>query len=253
MRDHLLRLEPRIDLVATAGAIAVIPLVFVEQSASDPGVLGVAAGVNWLIWIVFLADALAKGFVHGPSWLRTRWAWLEIAVVVLSFPLLGEMLASLRLARLARFGRLVRATRIVRLAVVGLRLVQGMKRILDPRALPFVSLSVLLIVALGAATEYLVDFGPHQSKGFGDSLWWAVATVTTVGYGDVAPATTAGRLVAVAVMIIGIAFTSLLTAQIAAYLVREEATPEAVELKRLQQQVDAIAEAVERIERRLGR
>lgn len=251
MRTALMRLEPKIDLAATASAIAVLPLIFVEQSATDTATLRVAMLANWLIWLIFLADVAIKWSVFGRTWLRTGLAWFEIAIVVLSFPLLGELLASLRLARLSRVGRLARTTRLLRFSFAGLRALQGLKRILDPRALPFVSLSVLLIVALGAATEYLVEFGPHQDRGFGDSLWWAVSTVTTVGYGDIAPSTFAGRLVAVAVMVIGIAFTSLLTAQIAAYLVREEAAAESDELTSLKQDVDRLATALERIEARL--
>jgi voltage-gated potassium channel len=61
----------------------------------------------------------------------------------------------------------------------------------------------------------------------GDALWWAVVTVTTVGYGDITPKTAMGRLVAFGVMLVGISFVSILTANIAAFFV--EARQEGVE------------------------
>jgi voltage-gated potassium channel len=54
---------------------------------------------------------------------------------------------------------------------------------------------------------------------YGTALWWAMATVTTVGYGDTVPTTPEGRGVAVLLMLVGIAFFSWVTANIAAFLV----------------------------------
>jgi voltage-gated potassium channel Kch len=58
-------------------------------------------------------------------------------------------------------------------------------------------------------------------KTAGDALWWAIVTVTTVGYGDVSPATAEGRLIAVALMLIGIGVISALTATIASFFVED--------------------------------
>lgn len=55
----------------------------------------------------------------------------------------------------------------------------------------------------------------------GDALWWAATTVTTVGYGDRYPVTTQGRLIAVALMVVGIAMVGAITASVAAWLVSQ--------------------------------
>lgn len=66
---------------------------------------------------------------------------------------------------------------------------------------------------------------------FGDAVWWAVATITTAGYGDMYPVTTLGRVVAAALMMSGIAVLGVVTASIASWLVQrvEESTGAAVE------------------------
>lgn len=65
---------------------------------------------------------------------------------------------------------------------------------------------------------------------FGDALWWATTTVTTVGYGDRYPVTTPGRFIAVVLMLVGIAVVGTVTGSVAAWLVtnvkREEQTPQ---------------------------
>jgi voltage-gated potassium channel len=55
---------------------------------------------------------------------------------------------------------------------------------------------------------------------FGDGLWWAISTVTTVGYGDRYPTTTEGRFLAVVLMIMGISLVGVITASVAAWFVR---------------------------------
>ena len=57
-------------------------------------------------------------------------------------------------------------------------------------------------------------------KTFGDGLWWAVTTVTTVGYGDRFPTTTEGRILAVMLMLVGISLVGVITASVASWFVR---------------------------------
>jgi voltage-gated potassium channel len=61
---------------------------------------------------------------------------------------------------------------------------------------------------------------------FGDALWWAATTVTTVGYGDRFPVTGQGRLIAVALMVMGIATVGAVTASIATWMVTQDKTEE---------------------------
>ena len=77
-----------------------------------------------------------------------------------------------------------------------------------------ISLITLFITVIAGVAMHWADKSNFGSPGEG--LWWAVQTVTTVGYGDRLPNNTAGKLVAVVVMLTGIAFISVLTASIAA-------------------------------------
>jgi Ion channel len=63
---------------------------------------------------------------------------------------------------------------------------------------------------------------PQTVKGgYGDGIWWAIVTASTVGYGDISPSTPAGRLIAVALMLVGIGLMSTLAASITAHFVQE--------------------------------
>ena len=64
--------------------------------------------------------------------------------------------------------------------------------------------------------------GRHGS--FFDALWWSTATITTVGYGDVFPITTAGRIVGGVTMVVGISTFAVVTAKVAEWLVRGDRT-----------------------------
>ena len=81
-----------------------------------------------------------------------------------------------------------------------------------------------LVVAFGVIM-WLVDKKDFPTVGLG--LWWAVSTVTTVGYGDVVPTTTGGRFVATGLMIIGFASLSLLTGIVASLLVSRQTAAQA--------------------------
>lgn len=81
---------------------------------------------------------------------------------------------------------------------------------------------------------------------FADAVWWALTTITTVGYGDTYPVTALGRGVAVFLMIAGIALFGLLTANVAAFFVEEDAAD------RTQAELAQINQRIERIEQLLA-
>jgi voltage-gated potassium channel Kch len=93
---------------------------------------------------------------------------------------------------------------------------------------------------------------PHSFPNIGLGLWWAIQTTTTVGYGDLVPASVAGRLIAAFVMVVGIAFITVSTAAItsafleAARRRRDSATddPVVAEMRELRQQMTALTAEV---------
>jgi voltage-gated potassium channel len=79
-----------------------------------------------------------------------------------------------------------------------------------------VTLSTLFVL-VAALLERLIE--PHTFDDYGEACWWAVQTVSTVGYGDITPQTAAGRAVASAVMIFGMAFVPAVTSIVVAILI----------------------------------
>jgi hypothetical protein len=89
-----------------------------------------------------------------------------------------------------------------------------------------------------------------------DALWWAIVTVTTVGYGDRFPVTGGGRTVAVILMLVGIGLIGVLTATVASVFIKEHTDANKEEFKKghadLGQQLSVISDRLADVERRLG-
>jgi voltage-gated potassium channel len=85
-----------------------------------------------------------------------------------------------------------------------------------------VVLTSILLAYIAAVQITITERGVEGSniKGFSDGIWWAVTTVTTVGYGDRFPTTSLGRLLAVGLMLVGISLMGVITASVAAWFVQ---------------------------------
>ena len=108
-------------------------------------------------------------------------------------------------------GAAIRSLRLIRL----FRLVQLFFRTLkffEGRRILYIIVFSAMAVTLGAVAEYLVESTDPEAKitDIGDAFWWAIVTVTTVGYGDLYPVTPGGKIVASIMMIIGIAILGVL-------------------------------------------
>jgi voltage-gated potassium channel len=82
-----------------------------------------------------------------------------------------------------------------------------------------VALFWVAVVAISSLGMYLAESAVNPNvKSIFDALWWAIVTITTVGYGDVSPVTSEGRLAAGVLMVLGIVLFSTLTAAITSAL-----------------------------------
>ncbi|MGZ4381713.1 MAG: potassium channel family protein [Gaiellaceae bacterium] len=123
------------------------------------------------------------------------------------------------------------------------------KRARSPRGAAVIIAVVTTTLTVGAGLLMtIVDHKEFGSVGVG--LWWAVQTVTTVGYGDHVPADVVGRLLASAVMLIGIGFVTVITAAITSAFVaqaREErgTAPPSDQLAAIADQLDRIEKALD--------
>lgn len=211
-RRALERFQRATELPLLLLAIAMLPLLIVPLLVDLPSAVEAAfVAVDWFIWAAFAFEYVTR-LVLTPDRRRfVRREWPDLLIVVLPF------LRPLRVVRSARALRLLRLARLV--AVLG-EVGQEGKRLLVRHQLHY-ALLVVVIVILGAASLALVVEEGHGGtiQSFGDALWWAVTTVTTVGYGDTYPVTPAGRGIAAFLMVTGIALFGLLTANITTFFV----------------------------------
>ena len=206
--------EPAV-LVAT---LAMIPVLIIERDAASAGWQTFAQVANWVIWAVFAAELASVLVVAPRKRAALRAHWLDTAIVIVSVPFYGRLLSSLRLIRLARLMRLARA------AVIIGRSLQAERRLTSTNVFRFAALGTVFLTVLAGAVQSTID--THDFKTFWDGIWWAVVTVTTVGYGDVYPTSDAGRIVAIIVMLVGVGFLAVLTATIASFFVKEDRSDE---------------------------
>jgi voltage-gated potassium channel len=126
-------------------------------------------------------------------------------------------------------------------------------------AASLITVATALVVLASGALMRLLDHSEYPT--FGRGLWWAMQTVTTVGYGDVTPEKTSGRIVAALVMLWGIAFVSILVAAITSSFVaratreRDKSAAREHETEHDQEQArfDELVARLDRLEQALSR
>jgi voltage-gated potassium channel len=213
------RWRPRLDFFVILAALATIPIVILQE---EPVEHVAVIAIDWSIWFIFLVDLLFGLVTSERRLAHLRHHWLGLAVVVLSFPLLPDLLAYIRVTRVVR---LLRVIRVLSVAGRGLRAMQSS---LANQSLMYVSGLTLLFTVSAAALMTVIE----KEWGFFDSLWWAIVTVTTVGYGDIAPASPMGRLLAVVLMLCGLGLLSTLAATISTYFIGDDSRKDLLEIEK---------------------
>ena len=217
-RERFERVERATDLPLALLALLIVPALILEDRADSAALRQVAHGLNWLVWLAFVAEYVGKLLIAPSRRGYVRRAWFDLLIIVLSPPfLVSDALQGFRAVRVVR---LLRFVRVGAVAAIGLReAAQGFRH----RKFHYVVLLTAVVLALGALGIFAVERGQNNNiQSVGDAFWWAVVTTTTVGYGDVSPVTPEGRLIAVALMIVGIGFLGIMTATITSFFLDPE-------------------------------
>ena len=121
---------------------------------------------------------------------------------------------------------------------------RSVRRIANSRSLTLgLSLTFVGLAFIGAIVMRIAD--PDNFPSLGLATWWALQTVTTVGYGDVVPTTDAGRVIGGIEMVIGISFIAFLTAGVTSTVIqRANAKSQAVERAHAERDANAILDAL---------
>jgi voltage-gated potassium channel len=189
------------ELTFAALAIIYVVLGFAADDAPadlQPTLFAVDVTITTIFVVEFATRIYAsrdrRGYLRGH--------WVDLVALVPFGAIRG-----LRIARLLRLLRLVRAF-------------AGVNRALGHRGLGTLLIAWIGVMFITSAGVYFAERGVNDSiRSPLDAVWWGIETLTTVGYGDVAPVTPEGRLAASALMLMGIGLFGIITATVTSYMV----------------------------------
>ncbi|MCL0100628.1 ion transporter [Peptococcaceae bacterium] len=190
-------------------AVTVFREIFTPISSYE---LKIHAYINKAVLIIFAVDyfvrlAVAKDKKH---FIKTH---IPELIAIIPFESIFQ------LARLVRLVYLIRLIRLFRAIIIFKKYYKTVVSLFQTNNLHYVTIATIAIALLGAVGIQHFERDTGNIKNFGDALWWSVVTITTVGYGDISPVTTYGRILAAFLMITGIGFLGMLTGTIATYFV----------------------------------
>ena len=188
--------------------------------------------IDLLLWGVFVVDYGWQFFLSKGKW---RFIIENIFDLLAILPLnaIFTVFRLGRIFRLARLTKLLKLTRLLRIVGLTGKLEKKVSKLLRTNGLLYILYLNFFIVLLGSSILSVVE-----EKSFSDSLWWALVTVTTVGYGDIVPVSLFGKWIAVLLMLVGIGTIGMLTSALTNFFVKDN-PDEQIKLDKLQDELSS--------------
>jgi len=204
----------------------------------DESVVAILDYVDTAVCVVFLADFVGKLATAKSKWGYLKWGWIDL---VSSIPTIGP----LRWGRVARVARIFILLRGVRSGKVLLEYI--LKRRAQSAFSAASLIALLLVVFASIAVLHFEREANSNIRTAEDALWWAVATITTVGYGDFYPVSTGGRIVAAVTMVAGLVLFGTFTGLVASWFLSPGEKEQESELELIRKRLEAIERHLEAI------
>ncbi len=195
------RTEWPLAFVALAFLLAYSVQVLAQPRLWTDVALDVVVGVSWAAFAVDYVIRFTLAEERGRWFVRNL---VDLAVLVLP---------------------LLRPLRMLRLLILVAAIQKAIGGAIRGRVVVYTVCSAVLFIYVASLAMLESERG-HPDAGirsFGEALWWSITTVTTVGYGDYAPVTTSGRIIAVLLMVGGISLIGVVTATVASWIVQRVA------------------------------
>ena len=223
--SQLEKVEPYVLFMLLLSILSLVGLAFSTVGHLDPDQSAILAVADNIVCALFFYDFLVSLYRAPNRWSYfLRWGWLDL---LSSVPLLDAFRAT-RLARIFRLLRVLRgikATRILAQFILNRR---------SRNALVAVLLISLLLVVVSSIAILQVEVAPTSNiRTAEDAVWWAIATMTTVGYGDRFPVTSVGRLISSFLMVCGIGLFGTLSGFVASWFLKPQEDAQSSEMSLL--------------------
>ena len=195
--------------------------------------------IDLLLWGVFMVDYGWRFFLSKGKW---RFIIENIFDLLAILPLnaIFTVFRLGRIFRLARLTKLLKLTRLLRIVGLTGKLEKKIGKLLRTNGLLYIFYLNSFIVLVGSSILSVVE-----EKSFSESLWWALVTVTTVGYGDIVPTSIFGKWLAVLLMLVGIGTIGMLTSALTNFFVKDN-PDEQIKLDKLQDELSSQRMLLER-------
>ena len=192
--------------------------------------------IDTFVCIIFLAD-FAMRFRRAPSKLAfMKWGWIDLISSIPAYDFL-------------RWGRMVRVVRILRAFRSARHLVAFLYRYRTRGlALTVVLTAFVLVIFSSIAVLAFEDESESNIRTPFDAVWWAISTMTTVGYGDKVPVTVEGKIVAMILMVTGVGLFGVLTGLFARLFVEPDFKREDADITNLAMEIRLLRERIEKME-----
>ena len=167
--------------------------------------------IDNIILMIFVLDYFIRLFLSSDKKLFIKDNVLDL-IAIIPFNSVFRAFRIFKLGKLVRLMKLTKLTKLTRFFAYLFRFLDKIKSFIDTNGFKYMLLIAAFFIGVGGV---LIHYAEGMS--ISDGLWWAFVTATTVGYGDISPASPTGRLVAMALMLVGIGLIGSLTSTITSF------------------------------------